>query len=303
MGMESENLTERFVAAVNSRTAEENARIMGVPVEDLLRAGFVDTPAGTERRKREFFRDLNDGARDGWRSVSLDHWVLLDGDNVMAWVSRVYQGADGEWGWRVARCNGGTDVMVQPCEGTSGDPETLAGAKAAAEAAMSLGSAYDLGLSRAWGQRWEAQRERVRETVRAHIVQAAWATVKTSRADADRLAEYLQASQPTVEFVADPADAVRLCMNAVAAAQDALATARAAVEHAVKLGAGETLRAIVSEAVERIGEAVAAPGALQEAQRQLVQAHEDIDAMRAEAVRSCLVGLGWEPARLSLIGL
>ena len=87
--------------------------------------------------------------------------------------------------------------------------------------------------------------------------------------------------------------------------------------------------------------------ALQEAQQQLVQAHEDIDAMRAEAVtrgdalrllgwvtdaapkawaesvrehvalaaassplaeirkaaRSCLVGLGWEPARLSLIGL
>ena len=231
MGMESEN-TRRFVAAVNSRTAEENARILGVPVEELLRAGFVDTPAETARRKREFFRDLSDGARDGWRSVSLDHWVLLDGDNVMALVSRVYQGADCEWGWRVARCNGGTDVMVQPCEGTSGGPATLAGAKSAAEAAMSLGSAYDLGLSRAWGQQWEAERERARE--------------KTVAGE--------------VEFVADPADAVRLCMNAVAAAQDALAAARAAVEHAVKLGAGETLREIVGEAVERIGAAVAALG-------------------------------------------
>lgn len=400
MGMESENTTERFVAAVNSRTAEENARILGVPVETLraamgpasgktmndflgepaklpgievnvaqacadyaLRLGrLIESltdderrhafqqavltkldgrdgiaplhlatdigPALREARRREFFRDLNDGARDWWRSVSLDHWVLLDGDNVMAWVSRAYQGADGEWGWRVARCNGGTDVMVQPCEGTSGGPATLAGAKSAAEAAMSLGSACDLGLSRAWGQQWEAERERARE--------------KTVAVE--------------VEFVADPADGVRLCMNAVAAAQDALAAARAAVEHAVKLGAGETLRAIVGEAVERIGSAVpAAPRprtsdqadaltwalastspakllamrdalgmaidgdarterdearagwaeqtadsarlriALQESQRQLVQAYEDIDVMRAEAGTrgDALRLLGW----------
>ena len=186
MGMESENLTERFVAAVNSRTAEENARIMGVPVEDLLRAGFVDTPAGTERRKREFFRDLNDGARDGWRSVSLDHWVLLDGDNVMAWVSRVSRRL-GEWGWRVARCNGGTDV-------TSGGPATLAGAKSAVESAMSLGSAYDLGLSRAWGQRWEAERERAREKTVAGVdwLKAKMAGAAGDRAQTERRREFLR---------------------------------------------------------------------------------------------------------------
>lgn len=175
MGMKSKN-TRRFIAAVNSRTPEENARILGVPVE-TLRAAMEPASGKT-----------------------MDDFVtrISVGDACAAYAAELGRPVE---------------TLTEVEQGHAIQRAVLAGIN---------------GVRR-------------REFFRG-----------LDDAEQARDAAY----DRTLVVGTMDADALSVTMNAVAAAQDALATARAAVEHAVKLGAGETLRAIVGDAFKMIGGAV-----------------------------------------------
>lgn len=94
--------------------------------------------------------------KDGWRRAG-SMCAFFRGGVIVATLSLISDGPE-EWGWSVARWNGATTTgLLLPCYGTvASKPLPEAEAKAAAEAALTIGESDRADLSAAWLSRWMA---------------------------------------------------------------------------------------------------------------------------------------------------